>query len=451
VVERAIGLLGPPPKSQPRAQLLDPFMPFVLDTLQQYPRLRATRLLRMLQARGYAGSIRTLRRHVAQVRPARRREVFLRTETLPGEQAQIDWAHAGSLRIGTFTRPLWLFVMVLKYSRAIWAEFVLDLTAYSLRRSLVRAAQYFGGVTRQWLFDNAKTVVVDRHGDVVRFHPLLLELCAQMLVQAAVCGVREPQQKGGVERAIRYLRDAFLAARHIHSIEHGNAQLLTFLEEVTLLRPHPVQDGRSVGDVLQEEKSRLLALPEVLPPTDELRSVVADKTAFVSFDTNRYSVPVDQAHKTLSLLASDTHLRLLDGDQLVAEHSRCWLRKSTLELPAHRKALLDHKRAARQNKGRDRLHSEVPRIDELLQLWADDGRFLGTRVARTCKLLDVYGPRTVASAVAELLNRGSHDYGALAILCEKRRVKPHVALPLQLAEHVQDRDVIPHDLGGYDD
>ena len=87
VVERAIGPLGPPPKGQPRAQLLEPFLPFVLDTLEQYPRLRATRLLRMLQDRGYDGSIRTLRRHVAQVRPAARREVFLRTETLPGTRA----------------------------------------------------------------------------------------------------------------------------------------------------------------------------------------------------------------------------------------------------------------------------------------------------------------------------------------------------------------------------
>lgn len=456
VVKRVIGTLGPKSDAAPTARLLDPYKGFVQDSLEQYPRLRATRLLRMLQARGYTGSIRTLRRYVRIVRPAPRKEVFVRTETLPGEQAQIDWAHAGKLRIGTSERPLWLFVMVLKYSRALWAEFVLDLSAASLRRSLVRAATYFGGVTRQWLFDNAKSVVVDRNGRVVRFHPMIVELSAALLAQPMLCRVRQPQEKGSVERAIRYLRDAFLAARHIHSIEHGNAQLLKFIEEVALQRPHPVQQDKTVRDVLGEEKSHLLDLPAQLPSTDEVLNVPADKTAFVRFDTNRYSVPSASANKMLTLVASDNTVRLLDGDrpvddQRVAEHPRCWERKQVIERPEHRKQLVAQKRAAAENKGRDRLRAEVPRIDELLQLWADDGRFIGSQVARTCKLLDLYGPRILTEALHELLDRGSHDFGALSLLCEKRRKTSPASLPLDLAPHVQERDVIQHDLGGYDD
>jgi len=456
VVKRVVGALGPKPNAAPASTLLDPYRDFVRDTLEQYPRLRATRLLAMLQARGYTGSVRTLRRHVRAVRPAPRKEVFVRTETLPGEQAQIDWAHAGKLRIGTTERPLWLFVIVLKYSRALWAEFVLDLGAVSLCRSLVRAAAYFEGVTRQWLFDNAKSVVVDRRGDVVRFHTMLLELSAALLTQPMLCRVRQPQEKGSVERAIRYLRDAFLAARHIHSVEHGNAQLLEFIERIALERPHPVQQGRTVRDVLYEEKQHLLSLPGRMPATDEVLSVPADKTAFVRFDTNRYSVPSCSANKILTLAASDTSVRLLDGDrpvddQLVAEHPRCWEKKRTIEAPEHRRQLVAHKRAAAENKGRDRLRAEVARIDDLLQHWADDGLFIGSQVARTCKLLDLHGPRILTEAVHELLERRSYDFGALAMLCEKRRKTTVVALPLSLAPHVHERDVIQHDLGGYDD
>jgi transposase len=204
----------------------------VSEILAQYPRLCATRLYDMLVERGFQGSMRTVRRFVRGVRPRPKTEVFLRTEPLIAEQAQIDWAYVGKLPVAGGTRPLWAFVMVLSYSRALWGELVLDLSAVSLRRSLVRASSYFQGVTRQWLFDNPKVVVLERHGDAVRFHPELLSLCGQMCVAPRLCAVRKPQQKGRVERAIRFLRDRFFAARTIRDIDRGNAELLSFLDEI---------------------------------------------------------------------------------------------------------------------------------------------------------------------------------------------------------------------------
>jgi hypothetical protein len=189
----------------------------------------------------------------------------------------------------------------------------------------------------------------------------------------------------------------------------------------------------------------------VLGPTDLVTSVPSDKTAFISFDGNRYSVRSDAADRVLRLVASDTEVRLLDGDRPVGTHARSWGKNHTLELPEHRAALIAHKPRAHDGKGRDRLRAEIPRIDELLRLWLEDGRYVGSLVGRTCKLLDLYGKAVLTSAVEELLAKGSHDYGALAILCEKRRTRPRRVLPLELAPHVVDRDVIPHDLGGYDD
>jgi transposase len=123
----------------PRPTLVAPFRDFIAQTLARYPRLRATRLYDMVRERGYLGAVRTLRRYVAVVRPRPRREVFLRTEPLIGEQAQVDWAYAGRLVVPGGVRALWLFVIVLSYARALWAEFVLDLSVHSLVRSLVPA------------------------------------------------------------------------------------------------------------------------------------------------------------------------------------------------------------------------------------------------------------------------------------------------------------------------
>lgn len=452
VVERVIGPLGPSPKSAaPRPTVLDGYHGFVLETLERYPRLTCTRIYDMLGERGYTGSLRTLRRFVSVHRPRSQGEVYVRIETMLGEQSQIDWAHVGHLRVKGGTRPLYCFVILLRHSRAMWAELVLEQTTASLIRSLVRAAQYFDGVTHQWLFDNPKSIVAAREGSAIRFAPDLVELAGTLHVSLRACRIRRPSDKGGVERAIRFLKTRFFPARVIPSLEAGNAALLHFLETVALKRTHPVQRERTVEEVLAEEKSRLLPLPSSSISTDLVTSVPADKTALISFDTNRYSVPPEAANRVLTLVASDAEVRLLDGARVVATHARSWAKNTTVEDPAHRKAILAHKPGARDGKGRERLRAAVSQADELMRLWLEDGRNVGSLVARTLKLLDLYGPQVLAAAVDDLLAKGSHDFGALAILCEQRRTKPRRVLPVELGAHVVDRDVIPHDLGGYDD
>lgn len=452
VVRRVLGLLEPRTAPPPRPRLVDPYRAFITEQLEHYPRLRATRLYDMVHARGYSGSVRTLRDYVARVRPAPKQEAYLRLEPLVGEQAQIDWAHLGRLPVPGGERSLWAFVMVLSYSRALWAELVFELSVHSLRRSLVRAATYFGGSARQWLFDNPKTVVLERHGDAVRFHPDLLDLAGTYRVQLRLCAVRKANQKGRVERAIRYLRERHFAGRTITGIEAGNRELLAFLRDIALPRPHPRFRERSVAEVLAEERERLLPLPPVPPPTDLVTPVAVDKTASIRFDTNLYSVPAEYAQKSLTLAADDAFVRLLDADREVACHRRTWGRRQIVELAEHRQEILDHKRAARDLKGRDRLHAIAPHIDQLYGRWLEAGRNLGFMTARALKLLDLYGEAIFAAAVTEILTRGLHDPGALAQICEQRRraADRPVPIDLTLSSHVPDRDVIPHNLEDYD-
>lgn len=461
VVERVLGL-GKGARLRPAVLRADEvvtvplplhgYETFVTETLAQYPRLRATRLYDMLVERGYEGSTRSVRRHVRLVRPAPKSEVFLRVEALIAEQAQVDWAYVGNVNFAGGTRQLWAFVMVLSYSRAMWAELVIDLSAISLRRSLVRACSYFGGATRQWLFDNPKIVVLERHGDAVRYHPELLALAAELCVAPRLCGVRKPQQKGKVERAIRFLRDRFFAARTIRDVERGNAELLTFLEKIANVRPHPRWPERRVNEVLAEEKARLLALPDPLPATELALPITVDKTAFVHVDKNQYSVPSVYAEKTRMLVTDDTSVKLCDGEKAVAEHVRCWGRNQRIEAPEHRAALLEHKRAAREAKGRDRLGAAIPGFAILQERWVEAGRNVGFMTAKALRLLDLYGVEILGAAASEAIARGTHDPGALAVLCEERRraADSPVPIDIDLGAHVPDRDVIPHDLETYD-
>ena len=452
-VERVIGQLGPKARDEKlKVRVIDPYLSFLDETLADYPKLVATRLFDMIRERGYQGSLRSLRRYLTTARPRRKVAAFLRIETLPGEQGQVDWAHVGELTVPGGRRPLWAFVMVLRHSRASFAELVVSLDVHSLRRSLVRAAAFFGGLPRQWLFDNAKTIVIERHGDAVRYHPLLLDLAAKLHVQPRLCAPYRPQEKGGVERAIRFFKERFFAARTFHSIAHGNSQLLEFIQTIAHARPHPIWPDRSVADVFKDEQERLLPLPDPLPATDLVTPIAVDSRAFVRLDTNRYSVPHTYAGSTLTLVASDTELRFLNAQEPVARHVRCWGRNQWLELPERRSALVQEKRAAHALKGRDRLRAELPNVEPLIERWVDVGRNLGSMVTRTLALLDAYGAPVLCETIAEMLERGTHDPGAMAVLCEQRRRlrgnRPHSVL--EFGDHVQERDVVPHDLGGYD-
>jgi len=260
-------------------------------------------------------------------------------------------------------------------------------------------------------------------------------------------------QKGRVERAVRYLRERFFAGRRITDLALGNRELARFLDEIALPRPHPVFKDRSVADVLAQERPQLLPLPAAPPATDRVVSVAADKTASVRFDTNLYSVPPAAAVKTLTLVASDTLVRIVEGALEVARHPRCWGHRQVIELPEHREEILRLKRAAQELKGRDRLRALIPAIDTLYARWIEAGRSLRHTTAFANRLLDLYGEAIFTHAVTEILQRGLHDPGALAQLCEQQRRARARPVPIEIAvpSHVPDRDVIPHNLEDYDD
>jgi hypothetical protein len=282
----------------------------------------------------------------------------------------------------------------------------------------------------------------------------MLEIAGALRVQPRLCRPRRPTDKGGVERAVRYLRDRFFAARMIRSIEDGNRQLVEFIRDIANPRPHPRFRDRTVAEVFAEEKERLLSLPDALPETDLIAAAPVDTTAFVRFGTNLYSVPWRYARSrdTLTLVANDTEVRLLDGDDVVAQHVRSWAKHQRIEDHEHRRELLEHKRAARTPKMRDRLLAEIAGMEALYTRWVDVGRNLGLMTVRVGKLLELYGAETLAKAVADVLARGLHDPGALALRCEQARRVANRPMPvvLELGAHVPDCDVVPHDLGQYD-
>ncbi|MCP5019017.1 MAG: transposase, partial [Ketobacter sp.] len=127
VVDRVLAQAGlPKVERSARPAMIDPYLPFVIETLNEYPTLTAARLYDMAKARGYPGGPSQFRQRVSQLRPRKQPEAYLRLKTLPGEQAQVDWGHFGHIQIGKAKHPLMGFVMVLSWSRQIFLRFFLN-------------------------------------------------------------------------------------------------------------------------------------------------------------------------------------------------------------------------------------------------------------------------------------------------------------------------------------
>ncbi|TMB53903.1 MAG: IS21 family transposase [Chloroflexi bacterium] len=214
-----------------RPSRLDPYLPFLRETLERHPRLRATRLLDMIRQRGYVGSIQRLRCVVARLRPASG-EPFLRLVSLPGEQAQVDWAHFGEVVVGRAKRRLSCFVMTLSFSRALFLEFFFDQSQENFFRGHVAAFDFFAGVARVILYDNLKSAVLERQGSAVHFHPRLIELCSHYHFQPRPCAPGKGNQKGKVERAIRYVRESFFEGTRFTTLEDLNGRAWAWRDQM---------------------------------------------------------------------------------------------------------------------------------------------------------------------------------------------------------------------------
>jgi transposase len=412
-----------------RASVTEPYMAFLRATLDRYPRLRATRLHAMMVERGFAGSARVVRRVVAELRPPSR-EAFLRRVTLPGEEGQVDWASFGTVDVEGTQRRLSCFLLVLSYSRALYLEFAFDQTMESFLRGHVHAFEAFGGVPRVLLYDNLRSAVLDRVGDAIRFHPRLLELAGHYHFAPRPCAVAMPNQKGRVERAVRYVRDAFFAARPFRGLAALNDEARAWQDDVAQAREWPGEAKIRVADALADERPRLLPLPLHPFPIDLVTPVRSGGTPYVRFDCNDYSIPAQMVGRTVTLVASTTTVRILDGTTELACHPRSFGRKRVIEDRAHFAGLLAQRHKAEVAARAGHLLRTVPHVEAFLAAAIDAGERLRPTTALLERLLDDYGSDALGAALAQTLERGTPRAASVAFLL-RRTARPR-PLPVSL-------------------
>jgi transposase len=453
-VQRALRDAGAPPAISTRSSIVDPYWPFMHQTLEKFPKLPASRLYQMVKERGYLGGEDHFRHLVARIRPRRKAEAYLRLTTLAGEQGQVDWGHFGSIKVGGAEHSLMGFVLVASYSRRIFLRFFLNARMENFLRGHVAAFERWQGIFKILLYDNLKSVVLERRGETVRYNPKFREFAGHYRFEPRPVAIARGNEKGRVERAIRYIRTSFFAGREFKDLDDLNRQADAWCEGWTDCRKWHQDPHRTVGEAFADERSYLIELPTEPFQTEERGEVHIGKTPYARFDRNDYSVPFDRVRRTLTVRASLSEVRIFDGHKVVACHPRSFDRSQQIENPEHIQELVDHKRRAKKHRGLDRLRRSAPSCEELLQRLAERGLPLGTATAALLRLLDHYGTVALTSAVAEALGNHSCDVQAVRLVLERcereRQATPKLPLRLPNDPRIRDLDIRPHDLNDYD-
>jgi transposase len=252
--------------------ILEPFKPYITERLEQArPHwISATVLLAEIQAQGYTGEITLIRRFVRAFKPAPIDDPVVRFETAPGQQMQADFV--------VFRRapqPLLAFVATLGWSRASFVRFTADERATTVEQCLVGAFEFFGGVPHHVLFDNAKSIVVQRNAygeGLHRFHPALMELANRYAFSPRLCRPYRAKTKGKVERFNGYLRHQFYiplmtrlrAGGLVLDPATANVEVSRWLRETANVRTHGTTGLIPAAQLIAEQPS-LVPLPRRLP------------------------------------------------------------------------------------------------------------------------------------------------------------------------------------------
>ncbi len=357
-----------PKTKRRRPSKLDPFKSYLKSRLERFD-LPATVLLREIRKQGYSGGLTILRDYVAGIKAQEVRRLVDRFETEPGRQAQVDWASCGTIVHEGRRRRLSLLVVVLGYSRTIWAQFVVSERRPVMLELLEQAFSELGGVPKELLIDNLKqAIAVARSAEEpAKVQPEFASFADHWGFEVVACPPYWPRAKGKVERAISYLKGSFLEGREFVDLDGLNAQLRQWLAEVANVRTHGTTKQRPIERLPADQEAMLPLVSRPFPAAERAQRLT-DHDARISFGGVRYSVdPVilgpRRGEAVEVCLGTDEKLRIYHRGHQVGEHPVLPSGSPPRDDPRHAAA----RRRLRQQPGWKRPAGNTPHFQQVLE------------------------------------------------------------------------------------
>jgi len=395
-------------KKTPGPSKLDPYRDLIDQFLEQDPLVKAPVLLQRLQQNGFDGKITIVRDYLQKIRgQIKYREPFIRFESPPGKQMQIDWGHFKSLSYGDTKRKLYALAVIESYSRMSYVEFTHSQKQEALHQGLLNAFRYFGGTPEEIVVDNMLTAVIERQGSLIRFNEAFLDFLRVFKIVPVACNLRAPHEKGKIENVIKYLRHNFWPLRSFTDLKDVQAQVIEWLNTVAKVRIHQSTGQRPIE---RFNRVTLKALPELLPDCRETSQLLVHTDFAIRFDGNTYTTPPWCIGKKLTLKADKTTVTIYHHQKLVATHQRCWKRKERIEIPSHREQVKKMKKKLWQDKQIAAFSSLAQQARDYLQALSVAKQPIKKNVSRLLTLKDEYGTLSLIEAIKKALDHKA--YGA---------------------------------------
>jgi transposase len=335
------------PRARPKIGPFEARIAQILESDKSVPKKQhhtAKRIFdRLRDEEGYDGGYTAVKDAVRDIRK-RGREVFVPLTHRPGE-AQVDFGFA-LCRVAGHLRKVAFFVMALPYSDACFVTVFERECSETFWEGHVRAFKFFGGVPRRITYDNSRVMVAKiLQGRDRRLTRGFLQLKSHYLFDHHFCRVRRPNEKGVVEGLVKYTRRNYLVpVPQVRDLAQINNHLRERCRD-ELVRKLRGKSG-SKGQLLEEERSAFLSLPET--PFEACRKVstTASSLSLVRFDCNDYSVPVCYAHHPVVVKGFTDRLEVSYKAKRIATHGRLWGKEEVRFDPLHYLVLLERKPGA---------------------------------------------------------------------------------------------------------
>lgn len=298
---------------------LDPFKQYIRTRLDIAP-FTARRLFEEIKQQGYPGKLTRVKIFVREVKQGHIQRAVMRFETMPGQQAQVDWGEFGTIMENEVEKKLYCFFMILGYSRTKYIKFTTEIKQRTFIACHIEAFNYFGGAPKEILYDNLKQVVIKRmfRAKDSEMNKKFMDFAGYYGFNPVLCRPYRPQTKGKVENTVRFVKQDFFLGIEYSGLKDLNMQASAWLEQANNL-VHGTTKEKPFERLAKENLTLIKEKPEY--DNSEVFYRKASMDCWVCFEGSKYSVPSIYAGKEISVKQAITKpLQLFYRNDLICEH-----------------------------------------------------------------------------------------------------------------------------------
>ena len=426
-----------PAKRKKRASKLDAYRELIKQLLEQDPQVKAPVVLQRIQQQGFDGKSTIVRDYLLKLRGRQSsRRPFIRFESPPAQQMQIDWGHFGHLKYGQTKRKLYALAVIESYSRMLYIQFTHSQKQEALHQALLDAFRFFDGTPKEIVVDNMLTAVTERQGSLIRFNGAFLEFLRPFKIMPVACNPAAPYEKGKIENSLKYLRHNFLPLRSFTDLADVQLQVNQWLATVANVRIH-----QSTGEKPKQRfaKVDLRALPQLLPDCRQTCLVKVHKDFAVRFDGNCYTTPPWTIGKKATVKADAFTVSIYLNQKKIVAHQRCWQRKQRIELPTHLQQVKKINKKLWHDKQVAAFLSLGQAAVEYLKALLEAKQPIKKSVLKLLKLKDEYGSASLLYAIQKATSFKAYGADYIENILYQEMTPQHHHQPVKLKDDALNR------------